>query len=322
MKIISWNLRNLGATKLANPFTVAVAGRGLGNNVLDYVLNVVMGRPVWAPISSGNPADIFVIIELKSGGHNKGQNANGTAIPTLATIVAAMNTMANNLGVGAQYQYLAAVPLITGRHETVGVIFNQRVLTWNASAVRRDVNNQYINPRTPFSATLTVNATGAQVVVTGVHAPPPSGGAAVRNRPPVNSARAVATVPQLATANQLVMGDYNCTPASTYTNGFGVVVGWNWPGYGTLIPNGTLSSVRLRVAGTQPPPQNYLSAAYDNLLYNFNAGGGAVERVLDTIANARDMTQMPPAPMYPASLVALLNNYNKVSDHLPLYMEF
>lgn len=322
MKIISWNLRNIGQTKLGNTFTPTIAGRGLGNNVLEYMMNVVMGMPVWTNICSPNPADIFVIIELKTGGNAKGGNANGTSIPTLAAVVGAMNTVATLRGQAATHQYNAVVPLITGYHETVGVVYNTRLLTFTAAAVRRDVNNRYINPRTPFSAAFTVTATGAQVIVTGLHAPPPSGGAALRYRPPINYANSVATVPSLPLQNQLVMGDYNCNPASTYTNGFGVVVGWNWAGYGTLIPNGTLSSVRLKVANANPAPANYLSDAYDNLLFNFVAGPPVVTQVLDTIGNARDMTTVPPTAMYPGNLVALLNNYNRVSDHLPIYMEF
>jgi hypothetical protein len=322
MKIISWNLRNLSQGKLNNALTPAVSGRGLGNTVLDYMMKVVMGMPTWSNLTTANPADLFIVIELRCGGHNKSQPAGGGAVPTLAAIVGAMNANVGLRGLAATYQYAAVAPLVVGRHESVGIVFNTRVLTWTASAVRRDVNGRYVNPRSPFSAGFTVNATGAQIVVTGLHAPPPSGGAAVRYRKPILYANAVGTVPQLGVANQMVMGDFNCNPASTFTNGYGVPVGWNWPGYGTLIPNGTLSSVRRKVAGGQAPPANYLSDSYDNLLFNFHVGGGAVQGVLDTIGQARDTTQVPPVPMYPANLPTLLFNYNKVSDHLPLVLEF
>jgi hypothetical protein len=63
---------------------------GYENTVLDFIVKVVMGDLIWA---GGNlalwPADI-----LKSGGHNKNNDAFGTAITCMQDIVTAMNVFA------------------------------------------------------------------------------------------------------------------------------------------------------------------------------------------------------------------------------------
>ncbi|MCB0429497.1 MAG: hypothetical protein H6585_02525 [Flavobacteriales bacterium] len=322
MKIVSWNLKNIGQTKLGNNFTATIANKGLGNNVGDYINRVVMGNVAWTNILTANPADIFIVIELKTGGHQKGKPVSGTCIPTITTITANMNNYVNGTALAANYTYNYVTPQVVGYHEAVGIIFNTQRLTFAGNGVLRDNNNLYINPRTPYGATFTINGTANQINVVGIHAPPPSGGANIRFKPPIDFARKVATVPQLATPNSMVSGDYNCDPTSTYTNGFGNQVGWNFAGYGTLLAPNTLSSVRNKVANGNPPPANYLSDAYDNLLFNFAAPMGTTQLVADVIANARDMTQNPPTALYPGNLVALVNNYNKVSDHLPVVIEF
>jgi hypothetical protein len=340
MKIVCWNLKNLGQTKLGNPLTNTFTPYGLGNTVLDYMMKVVMGSAAWnnlwaSPGLSASPADIFVIIELKTGGHNKNQAVSGTCIPTLTTVVNAMNLAANNLNVQNNYQYSYATPLITGNHETVGVIYNNRIFNANPATIAlRDNNNLYINPRTPFMATLVNTLTNDEIKVVGIHAPPVSGGANTRYRPPIDYIRRLGQVnaldnsQQMIDADYFVMGDYNCNPASTYINGFGAAItgfaqllAWN---YNSRIPNGTLSSVRTKVANTNPQPANYLSEAYDNMLFDFNATAPVNINgyVLDLIGNARNVSLPVAAPLYPNNVVAVLNNYNKVSDHLPMIMEF
>lgn len=316
MKIISWNMRNLGTTKLTNTFTNTFQALGLGNNVQSYMINVVMGSQAWTNINPAVPADIFVIIELKCGGNRKGYAATGAAVPVLQAVTGAMNTVvANTQAYQGNYQYSYVNPLIVGRHEAVGIIYNTKALTLNQRGVLRDNNLRLINPRSPFWARFTHN-NGTVFNVIGIHAPPPSGGANVRYRNPINFARKVSTVPDLVNANTMVMGDYNCAPNSVYNSGQGNV-GWTFNGYQTNIPNGTLTSVRKKVAKGQTPPANYLSGPYDNLLRNFN-GNNITQGVLDTIGNARNVNTNPPSP--PGTLAMVLNNYNKVSDHLPLSM--
>lgn len=316
MKIISWNLKNIGANKLANAFTPAFQAYGLGNNVLDYMMNVVMGSAVWNNINPTVPADIFVVIELKCGGHNKGYQPPGPVSPTLQAITAAMNlVVANTPAYVGNYNYNFVNPLIVGRHEAVGVIFNTVALNYVNSGVLRDNNLRLINPRTPFYTQFTTVVGGNNLNVIGLHAPPPKGGNNVKYRPPIQFANKVATVPELANPNTMVMGDYNCAPNSVYNSGAGNM-GWNFVGYNTAIPNGTLTSVRQRVANAQPPPANYLSGPYDNLLRNFNPPG-TIQAVLDTIGNARDVTVNPAGA---TNLNVVLRNYNRVSDHLALSM--
>ena len=315
MKIISWNLRNIGINKLARPFTARFQAYGLGNNVLDYMMKVVMGDPVWSNINNGYPVDIFVVIELKCGGLKKGEYPPGAPSPTLVTIMTAMNNYANGAGIAASYRYNAVPPLIVGRHEAVGIIYNTAALALVGAAVLRDVNGKFINPRTPFYTQFTPVAWNNPLHIIGLHAPPPQGGANVRYRPPILFARKVGTVPQLANPNTMIMGDYNCAPNAVYNAGMGNV-GWNFPNYGTYIPDGTLTSVRTRLANTQQPPANYLSGPYDNLLKNFN-GPNIQQQVLDTIGNARNMAVNP---IGSTRLSLVLSNYNKVSDHLPISM--
>lgn len=316
MKIISWNLKNIGINKLANGFTAAFQAYGLGNNVLDYMMNVVMGNNAWNNINTLVPADIFVIIELKCGGHAKGYLPPGPASPTLQAITAAMNmVVANTPAFIGNYNYNFVNPLIVGRHEAVGVIFNTHALNFVTTGVLRDNNLRLINPRTPNYVGFTTVVGGNNLNVIGIHAPPPKGGTNVKYRPPIQFANKVATVPELALPDTLIMGDYNCSTNSVYNSGAGNI-GWNFAGYNTSIPNGTLTSVRQKVANTQPPPANYLSGPYDNLLRNINPPG-TIQVVLDTIGNARNITINPNGP---TNLNVVLRNYNKVSDHLPLSM--
>ncbi|MGL5891067.1 MAG: hypothetical protein ACRC3B_14355, partial [Bacteroidia bacterium] len=73
--------------------------------------------------------------------------------------------------------------------------------------------------------------------------------------------------------------------------------------------------------------------AYDNILYDpqgnmVNPAGS----VLDMIGNARNATNgqitvgnnqyNAGASFYPNCVIQLLNNYNKVSDHMPVVIEF
>lgn len=314
MKIISWNLKNLGSTKLNNKLTTTFQNYGLGNTVLDYMIGVVMGNPIWNNVNTPTPADIFVIIELKSGGYNKGKDAFGTARPTLATVVNAMNTYATGFKISANYHYDAVPPLIVGYHETVGIIFNTKQLTFDGTQavnnqVLRDNNNRLINPRTPYSVRLKSVQGGANLQVIGIHAPPPKGADSVKYRPPIQYANKVATVPQLTQADTLIMGDYNCSPNSVFNSGFGNT-GWQFNGYNTLIPDGTLTSVRRKLG----PNNEYLSGPYDNLLKNFS-NSTMKQLVLDTIGNARNFSTNPVGTTNPS---VVLSNFNKVSDHLAI----
>lgn len=322
MKIVSWNIRNVGRSKLTNSFSTTFRSVGLGNNVLDYIINIVMGSSVWGNINTTVPADIFVIIELKSGGTRKGDDASGAAEPVLKSIVAAMNTIASgNSSLSPNYDYDYVKPKIVGYHESVGVIFNKKSLNYVSSSIVKDNNNNNILPRTPFQVDFQTVVGSNAMSIMGIHAPPTSGSGYTLYKDPIQFARTLSSAPALTGGtNMSVMGDYNCAPNSVYNSGSGNV-GWSFTGYTTSIPNGTLTSVRLSVDNSQLPPANYLSAAYDNLLRNFNPTGVS-QNVLDTIGNARNVTVSPATPLYPTNVVMVLNNFNIVSDHLPITMQF
>lgn len=331
MKIVSWNLRNISLNKLGNAFSPTFNAYGLGNNVLDYVSALVMGAARWnaIPNLTTNPADIFVMIELKTGGSQKGQAVSGNCLPALNAVVAALNTLVgirypNNQN--PPYQYAYATPLVIGRNETVGIIYNTvSVKLLSATAFRNYNNQKWINPRSPFGAMFQVKANNVAFQVVGLHAPPPKGAAALKYRPPIDYCVQLPTTIPAGMANSFFMGDFNCNPASTYTNGAGTVVApfTGLPAYVTQIPNGTLSSVRVKVASANPAPANYLSDAFDNIIYNDPIPVANVQQlVVDTIGGARNMNVVPIVNIPNANLTGVLNAYNRVSDHLPVAMEW
>lgn len=121
MKIVSSNLKNIGQRKLAKQMNAIVAIAGYGNNVLDFMMNVVMGRNIWNGTNlSAAPADLFLMVELKSGGKNKGAAVSGTAVPCMANLLNAMNFIAQNIpALVGNYAYAQAPGMLTGRHESV-----------------------------------------------------------------------------------------------------------------------------------------------------------------------------------------------------------
>ena len=320
MKIVAWNLLNVGQNKLTKPLNPLAAG--YGGYIIDFIMNVVMGNPIWGGTNQSSiPADIFIVIELKSGGHLKGNPVSGTGIPCMTTLLNAMNTIvANTPAYVGNYNYARTLGMITGRHESVGIIYNTVRLNYLGHDVVRDNNYHFVLPRTPYMAQFTLGPAGAQFNVVGIHAPPPSGAAAVRFKNPISFANKLPTCPDLmvgAPQNYFIGGDFNCCPTDTWmTNGVALTPFNNPPpapanktmtGYSTSLVNGTLTSVRKTLQNAQVGPLRYLSGAYDNVLY-FPVGN-YLEYSPDLIGN------MNAAGM---GLLARLNNYRKVSDHLPV----
>ncbi|MFZ6640997.1 hypothetical protein ACO0LL_14715 [Undibacterium sp. TC4M20W] len=332
MKVISWNLKNVSLNKLTKPnaFQPLFQSYGMGNTVLDFVTNVVMGAEQWEGVISSAPVDLFVVIELKTGGSRKGANVSGNCLPTLVAIRDAMNAAVVAMGHNPQdftYEYI--VPVVTGRHETVGFIFNTKELTPTALALERNtVTDAYLPGRTPLVATFNVVSQPATSLrFSGIHDPPPSGGAAVRMRPPIDFCRQLVNTPSAAVRNTFFLGDFNCQPTDTYMNGNGVAVSpfSNLTNYGTELANNSLSSVRKRLDNNQAGSAVYLSAPYDNNISwvtpNIVISTG-MEEVADLIGEAKNTTFDPPDDLYPARGRAVLNAYNTVSDHLPVITEF
>ncbi|WP_162042208.1 hypothetical protein [Undibacterium sp. YM2] len=300
----------------------------MGNTVLDFVTNVVMGAEQWEGVVSAFPVDLFVVIELKTGGSAKGGAVSGNCLPTLVALRDAMNAAVTAMNHDPQeYTYAYVTPLITGQHETVGFIYNTRVLTPTGIAVERDsVSNTYLPGRTPLVATFSLVSNPLTTMrFSGIHDPPPSGGAAVRMRPPIDFCRRLINTPSAAVQNTFFLGDFNCQPSDSYVNGNGVTVRpfSNLPNFGTDLPNNSLSSVRRRLDTTQAGQAAYLNAAYDNNIFwpipQLVVGD---EEVADLIGEAKDNTFDPPNDLYPARGRAVLNAFNAVSDHLPVIIEF
>lgn len=324
MKVISWNLKNIGQNKLYNATNLLVANALYGDNVLEFIANVVLGNNIWAGFNSAVPADLFVVIELKSGGSMKGQAVSGQAIPCLFDLV---NELNNNAPAGYNYNYVN--PLICGYHECVGIIYNTNALTYTGNAASlRNNNNQFINPRTPFMAEFRTPAPNNVFWwVTGIHAPPPQGGAAVRYRYPISFCTKLPTVPAIMGAPAgvyLVCGDFNCQQTDTWNNG-GVNLhpfanasppappNSTLTGYATILPANTLTSARKKLDNSAAGQNRYLGGAYDNILYKA-AGPPNHQYAIDLIG--------PIANNVPGvGLQASLNNFWVVSDHLPVVLE-
>ena len=343
MKIICWNLKNIGQSKLTKKLSPVLAAAGLGGTGLDYMMKVVMGDTAWQNISSSAPADVFVIIELKSGGKKKGVTSTGTSVPTLMAITAAMNSSAITRGITSTYEYKYVQPLVTGRHECTGIIYNTKALTYpdlptSAQVLRTTKTNEFLPGRTPFLVEFTVVATGKGLRLVSVHAPPPQGKSGLRFKIPVQYTQQlaeIAAITQTLPVDQMdlcLMGDFNCSPSSTYTVG---VTGGKKPknstgfydliksnGYLTELPTPTLTSCRKNLVSTNPEPTDYLSDAYDNILYKMaSPPTGLQTKPLDTIGNARDMTKSA-AALYPAKARMLLNNFWLVSDHIGVVLTY
>jgi hypothetical protein len=314
MKIISWNLKNLGEKKLARPINPVVAAAGVGNDVLDYILRVVMGNDVWRGISSTLPADIFIIIELKTGGTDKGGDVSGAAIPTVTKIGQAMNAIAA-LDPQGRYHY-SGVPLqITGNRYSVGIIYNERALTLRSWGVVRDRSHRFLLPRTPFGAQFSMQGTDQTLSVLGIHAPPPKGGTATRFRDPIYYCRQLADL-ELVTHPHImfVAGDFNCNPASTYVSMSGPLLPFNgMTNYDTRLPSTSLTSLRQTLDRSQTGSAVYLKDYYDNVLYKAPGSSGTPRQyVMDLVGNNAAFAD---------HAVAVLNSYWTVSDHLPVVWE-
>jgi endonuclease/exonuclease/phosphatase family metal-dependent hydrolase len=310
MRIISWNLRNIGHAKLARRIAPVIAAANVGNTVLDFIVKVVMGGEVWQPIASAAPADIFVMIELRSGGMRTGAPVSGTAVPTLRAVIAAMNSVAPS-----SHQYDAIIPVLTGSRECVGIIYNKLALTPQRVGVLPDNLNHALVPRTPFAALFTVQANNAPLLVVGIHAPPPRGVSARAYENPIRYCQKLATVPQIAaTTNAVVVGDFNCAPDSSFPlNGAPVQPFTALPNYQTQMNNNSLTSVRVAMDPTLPAPADYLYDYYDNILYQ-EPGTSAKPKqyVMDLIGNN---------PLFADQPLDVMAAYRQVSDHLPVVLE-
>ena len=262
-----------------------------------------------------------MVIELKSGGKNKGAAVSGTGVPCMANILNAMNFIAQNTpALVGNYAYAQTPGMLTGRHESVGLIYNTVRLTYVGQGVLQNNTGNYLLPRTPYLAQFTVGVNGPALNVVGIHAPPPSGGAAVKFKEPISFCNRLPSCAALmgGVQNYFIGGDFNCAPTDTWVSSGVALTPFNNPsppapanrtltGYGTSLANGTLTSVRRKVDFNQVGPLQYLNGVYDNILY-FPAGN-YLAYTLDLIGNLNTPG---------AGIVARLNNFWRISDHLPV----
>lgn len=322
-----WNLLNIGNTKLSKALKVGVIGaNGMGNNILDYVTRISAGEQVWQNATSNVPADIFVIIELKSGGKQKGGNGNGTCLLVLPRVVAAMNALTQARNLQATYVYASVPTLIVGSHEVVGVVYNTKVFNNPQSDVLRTVQNTFLGPRAPFWVTFNVIANNTPLNIVGIHGPT-SQPASENYKNAVSFTNGLATITNIRQENNprqrtYIGGDFNVDPANSYVSGNGVKKKKIFAfadltasyAYNITLPNGTLTSVRRTINNNVNPPGNYLSQPYDNIVFLMPGANPlpVVQRV-NTIGNA---------PTYQAHQVATFNAAKTVSDHLPMTIEW
>jgi hypothetical protein len=323
MKVMFWNLRNIGSSKLARAFPPGILPpAGMGNTVLDFIVKVNMGDAVWVNATSTTPVDVFVIVELRSGGDQKGQDGTGACLRVLPRVKAAMN----NVGPAATYKYKKVDPLIVGWHEVVGVFYNMRKLTYVDSASMRNSANNFLLPRTAFWTQFTVIATGLPLNIIGLHGPTsdPNTGEYTDAVKFTNDLDDIAQINQLALnpkQSTLIGGDYNVDPLNSYYVGnrpkrrkvgaFDKLVSSS---YEITLPNGTLTSIRDALDNNQTPPANYLSQPYDNIVFRLPGVNPSptVKRV-DVIGKA---------PTYATNQGATFNAVQGMTDHLPMAVEW
>lgn len=356
MKIVSWNLKDIGTGKLAGTLPW-FNNRGLGVNVLDYITKVVAADPIWQHVTGANPADVFVVVELVTGGTSKGSASTGSSLTSMTHFVNALNAA---VAANPAFHYSAVTPaLVTGHNECVGVIYNDLRLAHAGAAdmgvLRLAANNRYLLPRTPYWVRFTeVAVPYTPLNIVAVHAPTTTPGTN-SYRDPINWCNSLDGVTRISQAGfaaperTLLVGDFNCGPVVSYTkrvrDAAGNVNDVNTQAFTQLIttcnfrseiphlppqpvpaqivPAATLTSLRSVVVHANPAPTNYLKEAYDTILYQLGGAGGVASTVWDLIGQARNANSNPVGvALYPADVVLLVQNYWAVSDHLPVAIEY
>ena len=338
LKILSWNIQNVGQVKLSKTFSATMKATGMGNNVLDYIVKVAMGDTFWWTAPYDKPADIFVIIEPVSSGIAVGDDVKGSAGPlAILDIVNAINTVAG----GTPPPFKAVQPMLEtssiGHKETIGIIYNRKKLALHDYEVLKDNALNYISPRTPFMAEFKV-LSGAPSVnylkITGIHASPEktapatggTGAPLPKNPqdPPVLYCRQLDDCSDITTAEvviahqegSLVMGDFNCNSATVDSKGntpFQPMVVNN--NYTVALPPTTLTSMRTATYSSLSQI-DYRKNAFDNILYLLPAGA--------TFANADVFDLIHRNPKFAGAttknkLKPIVKAYWVVSDHLPVW---
>jgi hypothetical protein len=315
LKIIFWNIKFFGSTKLEGDTNQTAKEGGLGNTYQDYIVKVVMGDEKWKKATSEVPADIFIIVELKSGGSAKGNEGYGACDRVLPKLVASMNETE------PMRDYDFVPPLLVGWNEVVGVIYDKNSLILDSSEAMQNASGEYLRSRTPFRAEFTVKATSKKLNVVGIHGP--------TSTPPNEYRTAVEYTNALADVNGInqagarnydlcVGGDFNCCPNNYYVLSAGTkherdvyafeVLSTKY-GYKTTLPTPTPTSLKNAISNHE-----YLSQPYDNIIFQMPSQVDAPPvAVIDLIGKA---------PTWPAAEVGTFNVMRDLSDHLPMSIEY
>ena len=317
-----WNIFKLGSSKLGNKLNAGIiAANGLGNNIQDYIVKVATGNAVWNAATTATPVDVFVIIELVSGGSKKDSAGFGACIRVLKALKASMNAV---VATNVNYNYDYAAPKLIGPREVVGVIYNTVKLTAVSTASMRNTANNFLLPRTAFWARFTQVGTLPlrPMNIVGIHGPTslPLQSDYKDAVTFTNDLYSVAQLNQSAIApkeDTCIGGDYNCDPLNSYSkkvnskskkiSAFADLTGL--ANYKITLPNGTLTSLRDTINGGI-----YLSQPYDNIVFQLPAQfpDPPVRRV-DLVGNA---------PIFGTNPTAVFNAARAVSDHLPLTIAY
>jgi hypothetical protein len=328
MKIMFWNIFKLGSGKLKKAMSqVPIAANGMGNTVEDYITKIALGDAVWSAAGSATPVDALVIIELVSGGGSKGQPGTGSCLRTLNALKGAMNTAATAKKLSPMPTYDFVSPNITGRRETVGILYNTKALTLSGSAVAmRDTSSNFLSDRTPLWAKFNLVSGNTVLNLIGIHGPTSQPSASDYTKAVAFTNR-LGDVAQIAQSGfkpvqaTLIGGDYNCDGKNTYNSGNGnkrvLRTAFNvlttTCKYSVPLASGTKTSL-LRNADQSTTPPGYLSQPYDNI-----------------VCILPGQTTMPPvkvvdlcagAPIWTTNGVAVFNAARKTSDHLPVTIEW
>ncbi|MBV9762789.1 MAG: hypothetical protein JO340_19680 [Acidobacteriaceae bacterium] len=315
MKIMFWNIFKVGSGKLKKNLSATISNGGMGNNIQDYIVKVATGNAIWQNATTTTPVDVLVIIELVSGGTQKDMLGYGSCLRVLSALQASMNAAVN--AVNYKYKYVA--PRVIGTRESVGVLYNKRTLTYVSSQSVRNTANEFIRPRTAF---LTVfDNGGAPLNIVGIHGPtstPQNYRASVVFTQQIADVASINQVAVNPAEDLCVGGDFNCDPTSgylAYQNGqqktlYAFSKLKQLYNYQITLANGTLTSLRNRVDNTQPPPANYLSQPYDNIVFQLPS--------LMHNPPVRRVNVIGDAPLYATNQVAVFNAARAVSDHLPM----
>jgi hypothetical protein len=317
LKIIFWNIKFFGSGKLDEETNSTAVVGGLGNTYADYIVKVVAGDEVWKNATSEVPADIFVIVELKSGGDAKGSPGNGACDRVLGELVPAMNEAL------PMREYKAVDPLVVGWNEVVGVIYDASGLTYVSSEAMRDTAGNYLADRTPFRAEFTVKATKRKLNVVGIHGPT-SQPAQREYRRAVEFTNFLGNVAAINQAgvepkyDLCIGGDFNCCPNDFYVHSpntrnerrvYAFDTLKDDYGYATSLFTPTKTSLKNNIVN-----HTYLNEPYDNIIFKMPSQVKEPPvAVIDLVGDA---------PTWATAEVGTFNLARRLSDHLPMCIEY